>query len=171
MDYTEDVIVGAYAHATKAVKFTSLASGHLPIDDDPFFEVGLLSDDDQNCSLFVMTVESELLRSESFEWKNREDTTERLFKLCDYIDPADWAQMDATNDCSWNLRKLDAEVILMTLAKGYRENGEEFDPSIWRQKNGPQKKAGKKLLTDPPPSPTPVPVLTAPGAAGAKANS
>ncbi len=37
-------------------------------------KLGLLSDDDQNCSLFVMTGESELLRSESFEWKNREDT-------------------------------------------------------------------------------------------------
>ena len=144
MDYSDDFITGVYTHAIKAVKLTTLVSGCLPIDAESAFDVGLLSDADQNCSLFVMSGGAELLRSESFEWRNREDITERLFKLCDYISPAAWAQMDATNDCSWNLRKLDAEVILMTLAQGYRENGEEFDPAIWRQKHGPQKRAVKR---------------------------
>ena len=136
MNYSDDFISGVYAHATKAVKLTPLVSGTLPIDHDSAFEVLLLSDADEHCALFVMTAGAELLRSESFEWTTKVDATERLFKVCDYISAADWAQMDAANDCSWNLLKLDDAVILKILAEGGREIGEGFDSGGWRQRQG-----------------------------------
>ena len=141
MNYSEDFISGVYAHAVKAVKLTRLVSGTLPIDHDATFVVGLLCDADKNCSLFVMAGETELLRSESFEWKNSNDTTERLFRVCDHLTPSSWAQMDAANDCSWNLQKLDTEVILGTLAQGYHEIGEKFDPANWHLIRIAQKKS------------------------------
>jgi len=136
MNYSDDFISGVYARAMKAVKLTPLVSGTLPIDHDSAFEVMLLSDSDENCALFVMTAGAELLRCGSFEWTTKCHATERLFKLCDYISPADWAQMDAANDCTWNLRKLDDEVILRILAEGCREIGGDFDPVGWRKRQG-----------------------------------
>ena len=141
MEYSHDFISGVYAHATKAVKLTCLVSGSLPVDHDGYFHVGLLSDGNKNCSLFVMAGEAELLRSELFEWKNNNETTERLFKLCDYISPAAWAQMDAANHCSWNLRKLDTKVILRVLNQGYSEIDAGFDQTGWRKRRAPQKRA------------------------------
>jgi len=49
--------------------------------------------------------------------------------------------MDAANDCSWNLRKLDTKVILRVLNQGYSEIDAEFDQTDWRKRRAPQKRA------------------------------
>ena len=93
----------------------------------------LLDDGDQSCTIFVMAGTAELVRSVSFEWNSNRDTTERVFQLCDYIEPAHWAQMDSQGSCEWNLTELGPGVIVKVLAEGYSEIGEEFDGSEWCQ--------------------------------------
>jgi hypothetical protein len=134
-NYSDDFLLGVDAHLKGAVKITCLVSGDLPIDQDSTVSVQLIRDDDGNCAVFVVGEQSsDLLRSESFEWVSKRDTTNRLFALSDYIDSAGWAAIDRSKGAYWNPRELHAGTIIAVLEKGYREIGETFNPSDWSQR-------------------------------------
>lgn len=148
MKHSDDYLLGIYAHSNGAAKLISLASGALPFNHDNRFSVELLRDDDGNCAIFVVAVQSEeILRRESFEWGGKKDTTNRLFALCNYIDSAAWAAMDNKDSVYWNLRELDALTIIDVLEIGYREIGENFNPGDWRQKWSPKGKSREPKKT------------------------
>ncbi len=128
MKYSDDFLLGANAHSKGAVRITGLVSGELPIDQKSNVSVQLLRDDDRNCAIFVTAERpAVLLRNDSFEWVSKRDTTNRLFALCDYIDPAGWAAMDSRESAYWNPREHDAGIITEVLEKVIVKLGE---PSI-----------------------------------------